>query len=94
MTSLAILLEAFTGKPVLDKTGLAGLYDFRIEFSPEGLDGAVSRALASVPVQGEPGYGGPTLFGALKQLGLSLESVTAPLDVIVIDSADQIPTDN
>jgi len=94
MATLAELLEAFTGKPVLDRTGLTGLYDFRIDFSPEGLDGAVSRALASTPTQGEPGYGGPTLFGALKQLGLSLESVTAPIKVMVVDSAEQIPTDN
>jgi len=39
---------------------------------------------------------GPTFFAAIqKQLGLRLDKVAAvPLDVIVVDSVDKVPTEN
>jgi bla regulator protein blaR1 len=72
-------------QPVIDRTGLAGGYDFELKFSPEGLPG--------IPT-GPPGSPGPpidanspTLFAALEeQLGLRLASLRAPAKVVVVDS--------
>jgi uncharacterized protein (TIGR03435 family) len=67
----------------VDKTGLAGEYELIFDY-----EGAM--------VPGRPSAGGPTLFEALeKQLGLRLGKVKRiPLDVLVIDHADRLPTEN
>jgi uncharacterized protein (TIGR03435 family) len=76
------------GHPVVDRTGLTGKYDFNVEFAP-------------VPYPGMPAAlftpGDPTLdLGAAvqQQLGLRLEKGKAPLDVIVVDKAEKVPTEN
>lgn len=72
---------------VIDKTGLKGVYDFRIEYSHEGL-----KPFPGVPppaVQ-DPA---PSLFTAVQeQLGLKLEPAKEPVDVIVVDSINKTPT--
>jgi uncharacterized protein (TIGR03435 family) len=67
----------------VDKTGLSGLQDLNFDF-----EGAM--------VPGRPSAGGPTLAEALeKQLGLKLVKVKrVPVDVLVIDHADKLPTEN
>ena len=72
-------------RQVIDRTGLTGRYDFRLEYSPEFLQrpGDVS---ANAP--------GPSIFTALtEQLGLSLRPETTRLPVLVIDHIEQ-PTEN
>ena len=79
------------GRPVVDRTGLSGQFDITLEWdpgiprAPEGgsTTGGLSESAAP-----------PVLFTALReQLGLKLESDTAPMDVVVIDSVDR-PTPN
>jgi len=105
-TPLAVvigMLQQQLGRRVVDKSGLAGLYDFEMTFSPEGLDspfgrgfplpppgaagpaGATSQATASDPV--------PSLFTAIQELGLKLESTKGPVPVLVIDAVER-PTEN
>jgi uncharacterized protein (TIGR03435 family) len=74
-------------RPVVDKTGLAGKFDFVIEFTPQ---------LPPLPAGStfQPDPNGPTFDQALKeQLGLKLEPQTGPTDVIVIDHVEQ-PSEN
>jgi uncharacterized protein (TIGR03435 family) len=72
---------------IVDKTGLTGKYDFKIEYSNGGLRVTAQSDVASDPVD--------DLEGALeKQLGLKLEKTKAPMDVLVIDRLDQFPTEN
>lgn len=81
LTRLADMLSTRLGKPVLDKTGLSGLYDLTLYFSPEGtpLDTAVD----------------PDIFIAIQeQLGLRLEPTKAAIDMLIIDRADKTPTEN
>jgi uncharacterized protein (TIGR03435 family) len=95
---------------VEDRTGLNGVYDFTLEFVGGMLlpAGSLAGALLanqspgggppSVPAADDPtgGAGGPTLFAALeKQLGLTLKKMKdVQVDMIVVDHADKIPTDN
>lgn len=79
-----VLLEE-ARRPVLDRTGLAGIFDGAVSFAPDPLPG----------LPAPPGCDGcVTIFTALQeQLGLKLEPARGPVDVLVVDSADQ-PTEN
>jgi uncharacterized protein (TIGR03435 family) len=75
-------------RPVLDKSGLSGTYDFVIEFTPQ-LTGPLPPG-----ANFQPDPNGPTFMEALKeQLGLKLESQTGPVDVIVVDHVEP-PSEN
>jgi len=79
MSQFAQFLQR-VGRPVIDKTGLTGRYDFDLAFAPLG---SVTPDVAPDPAR-------PTIFIALEdQLGLKLQSTQGPLDVIVIDSIEQ-----
>jgi uncharacterized protein (TIGR03435 family) len=96
---------------VVDKTGLPGEYDFKIEYSSVGLTGLPGPGPAEmVGLPGPPAPGGansvagptgdasdpaPDIFTAVeRQLGLKLTKGKAPLDVIVIDHIEKVPTEN
>ena len=69
-----------TGRPVVDKTGLTGKYDFTLEFEPAARGGKDES-------------GRPSVFTALEeQLGLKLVPAKEPVDVLVIDSIEQPAT--
>jgi uncharacterized protein (TIGR03435 family) len=99
MTDLANMLSNQIGTPVVDKTGLTGTYDFALEFVPEriGAGGIGGGLVAPGEVPGaSPGtFDGPTIFGAVQdQLGLKLEQKKGPLEVMVIDRAERVPSEN
>jgi uncharacterized protein (TIGR03435 family) len=102
MAGLSGFLEYQIGRPVIDRTGLTGGFDFKLDFSTIGLGGGMNgvRAAAASARVAEglpplPDDGGPLLFAAVQQqLGLKLESTKAPLDVIVVDHASKVPTAN
>jgi uncharacterized protein (TIGR03435 family) len=82
---------------VVDRTDLAGTYDFALRFSCELCQFAVVNGTAAPPAPPQPAdTGEPSIFVALrKQLGLKLNKTKdVPLDVIVVDSVDKIPTAN
>jgi uncharacterized protein (TIGR03435 family) len=77
---LARRLQGIVRRPVIDRTGLSGIYDVELKFTVDGA--AVNRE----------GY--PALMTAMEeQLGLKLESRNEPVEVLVIDDA-QPPTPN
>jgi len=78
---LATNLSGLVGRPVLDQTGLAGLYDLEFTFSLEDT------------AQNPDAY--PPIEAALpEQLGLKLEARKTLLEVVVIDSAQRRPIAN
>jgi uncharacterized protein (TIGR03435 family) len=88
---------------IVDKTGLNGTYDFTLEFSCEGCIGlGANMAMANgaaATAQGTAdtvGSGLPNIFVALeKQIGLRLvKTKDIPLDVIVVDHVEKVPTGN
>ena len=88
-------LSDWVGRPVIDKTGLTGLYDFTLTFAPEGIraSGPMGPALTLRSAQAaapavDPNM--PSLPAALQeQLGLKLESARGPVEVVVIDRLEK-----
>jgi uncharacterized protein (TIGR03435 family) len=96
MAGLARLLSGQLGRTVVDKTGLTGDYEYKLDWTPD--DAAPLMSRSSNPSPGDstssPDTAGPSLFTALEeQLGLKLESTKGPVEVVVIDQLDQ-PTAN
>jgi uncharacterized protein (TIGR03435 family) len=92
MERLATLLSRFERQTVVDLTGLNGVFEIRLEWTPDDnpplINGGIAPAAIDVPA-------GPSIFTAVQeQLGLRLESRKGPLDVLVIDHAEQIPIEN
>jgi uncharacterized protein (TIGR03435 family) len=94
IANLVRMLSGRLGRPVLDKTGLTGKYDFKLEFAPDsnaspgfgGGDGGAPAPAAD--------SGGPNIFTAVQeQLGLKLESGKGPVEIIVIEHAER-PSEN
>ena len=74
-------------RPVVDKTGLDGFWDFTLEFVPEGLGDSRKGGPNGDPM---PPLDGPSLSTALReQLGLKLEPGKSPVDVYVIDHVEK-----
>ena len=81
---------------IADKTGLTGKYTFILEYDcPPCAPLSAASAARDGAVANEPG-GFPDIFGALqKQLGLRLDkSADVPMDVVVVESLDKLPTAN
>jgi uncharacterized protein (TIGR03435 family) len=83
MPGLAYLLSRFeTERPIIDGTGLSGMYEVKLTWTLQQL-------------QNPDAAPGPSLFTALnEQLGLKLEARKGPVDILVVDSAEQVPTKN
>lgn len=74
------------GRPVIDHTGLSGVFSFHAN-----LFEVASRDNLKSTMTGFDAFS--TLSATLpEQLGLKLESQTAPLEMFVIDHADKVPT--
>ncbi len=81
-------------RPVVDKTGLSGKYDFDLEWADDETQfGGKLRKRASHD-DGNDGEDKPDFFAAVQQqLGLRLDATRGPVDVLVIDSVAR-PSEN
>jgi len=78
--TIALLLASPAGRPVFDQTGLTGLFDFDLKWAPG--------------IAADPSGNAVSIFTAVQeQLGLKLESASAPLDVLIVDHVEK-PTPN
>lgn len=100
LAELLHMMETQIGRKVIDKTGLAGKYDFDLTWSMRqgvvGL-GRSADADASAPQTGvlDAEDSGPTLLAAIQsQLGLEFESKKGPAEVLVVDHVNKTPTEN
>ena len=88
MAMLSSLLPIYTGRMVVDRTGLAGGYDYELQFSDREIPGAGPGGGFPVPIAPEI-PDAPSLFTALEeQLGLKLVPETGPVEVLVIDHVE------
>jgi uncharacterized protein (TIGR03435 family) len=91
ISTLVNLLAQDVDRPILDRTGLAGRYDFKLQWTPD--DSAVQTSLGGAPDGSSappPDTNSLSLFTALQeQLGLKLESGKGPVEIIVIDHVER-----
>jgi len=83
-------LSDLARRPVIDKTGLSGMFDFTLKFAPEtaGAAGPFARLPGATPPPPDPDA--PNVFTAVQeQLGLRLESTRGPVEVVVIDKLEK-----
>lgn len=95
MKDLAQRLSNQLDRPVVDKTGVTGMYEISMEFAPDSTmrgfggrgPGDAARGEPS-PIPSDPV--GPTLFTAMQeQLGLKLAGDKAPVNYLVIDHVEK-----
>ncbi len=81
---VSLLQRAILDRPVVDKTGLSGRYDFDLDWAPDETQfgGALPPASATAA--------SPPLFEAIQEeLGLKLEATKGPVDALVVDTAER-----
>jgi uncharacterized protein (TIGR03435 family) len=95
MPDLAAYASSWADRPVVDKTGLRGLFNIQTEGwvpmrprppRPAGQDPTAEDLAFADPAR-------PTLFQIFDRLGLKLESQKAPVEMFVIESAER-PSEN
>jgi len=87
MVALAQVLTNFAGRPVQDKTGLTGKYDFTIDKSSVG---APQTEQGPAP----PSDSGPSISTVVQeQLGLKLEPAKGSVETLVVDHIER-PSEN
>ena len=101
-------LTRLLDRPVVDQTGLKGAYKMTLELAPDDLMNAVKAAGVAIPPgalgagPGAPGgtpaardpSGGSTIFRSVEQLGLKLDARKMPVEQIVIDHLERVPTED
>ena len=97
MEMLATVLSNQLGRTVLDRTGLTGRFDIKLQWTPDPgqsltpFGGAPSPGTPAPP---PPDPNGPSIFTAVQeQLGLRLEPQKGPVEMIVIDRVEK-PSEN
>jgi uncharacterized protein (TIGR03435 family) len=89
MSQVASILsnQAAVGRVVVDKTGLAGAWDFELTFAP-------AAAANASPSTDAASSDAPSLFTALQeQLGLKLEPGKGPVEVTIVDHIETPTSD-
>lgn len=85
VSELVSLLSQMVSTPVVDETELKGAYDLKLEWTPQ-------LSASNVGTSAEPEV---SIFTALReQLGLRLEPIRVTTDVVVVDSVNELPTEN
>jgi uncharacterized protein (TIGR03435 family) len=91
--ALLPLLSGQAGRPIIDKTGLLGLYDIELHWTPEPLARNGPTAIGGVAATTTTESADPdsiTIFTAIQdQLGMKLDAAKGPVDVLVIDSVQR-----
>jgi uncharacterized protein (TIGR03435 family) len=79
LDDLAGTLKRPAGRPVVNETGVKGKFDIRLDYAPEGAANSDR----------------PSLFTALQeQLGLQLVTRRVPVEMLVIDRVERVPSEN
>lgn len=103
VTALTDMLSRQLDRPVLDETGLTAKYDISLNWTPEPGEGPAGMKMMMMG-RGEgggdahpemPPVSGPPLLIALQQqLGLRLEPKKLPLEMVVVDHVEKVPSEN
>ena len=100
LAGLADMLSSFMDRPVVDMTGIEGEYDISLEAAAEEMVGMKMTVIGSPgPAGGAPAPAPETaptasIFTSIQQLGLKLDPRKAPIEYVVVDKAEKVPTEN
>ncbi len=83
-----LLQRAVLDRPVVDKTGLTGRFDFDLTWAPDE-----TQFGGEVPVAPPDTQAAPFFTAIQQQLGLRLEATRGPVEALVVDKAEQ-PSSN
>jgi uncharacterized protein (TIGR03435 family) len=90
MTGFAERLSRVADRPVVDATGLQGAFNFELKWTPETTQAKPADNAGTLLTDAQPGF-----FTAIEeQLGLKLEPRKAPVEILVVDHAEKVPTEN
>ena len=88
MAEVANKISELLDRIVIDKTGLTGRYDFRLDLTPYMTPDADGKNGTKADIMS-------ILFAGFNdQLGLKLEAGRETVDLLIVDSIDQTPTEN
>jgi uncharacterized protein (TIGR03435 family) len=97
ISGLADILTSLLGKPVVDRTGLTDYYQIALDIPQEDMQN-VARALGMGGPGGAVGTptdpGGGSMFQAVEQFGLRLDSRKEQIETIVVEHIEKLPTAN
>jgi uncharacterized protein (TIGR03435 family) len=88
LATLAELISRFVQHPVIDMTGIQGHYDFDLVFSGQTMHQGRSMEEDDIT---QPGV---SIYDSLQRYGLKLELRKAPLEVLIVDHIEKMPTEN
>jgi uncharacterized protein (TIGR03435 family) len=106
--TLSTILARMGGEQVVDMSGLKGRYEVSVEISFADLM-SIARSQGMMPLPAAAGgagsnggpasgisdpEGGATIFRSLDQMGLKLEERKAPVEQLVVDHVEKMPTEN
>jgi uncharacterized protein (TIGR03435 family) len=104
MQGFADMLADQQSRPVTDATGLKGKYDFDVTFDmdrmgmgrggPPPPSGGGAASGGDAPLSADSELGVPLAGAIQSQLGLKLESKKGQVEMIVVDHAEKVPTEN
>jgi uncharacterized protein (TIGR03435 family) len=107
LAQLTDTMSFFMDRPVVDSTGLKGTYDIDMTFMPDERDQMRNRlgpAMVGPPPGGvtdprpaesaEDATAGSIFSAVQEKLGLKLDARKSPAEILVIDHAEKIPTEN
>jgi uncharacterized protein (TIGR03435 family) len=85
MTGLAAFLARQMDRPVVDMTELPGVFTFTLNWTPDDANSDKPAGTETYP---------PLLTALQEQLGLKLEPKKAPLEILVVDRIEKVPSEN
>jgi uncharacterized protein (TIGR03435 family) len=106
LTQMMTQMGGGVARQVVDMTGLKENYEVTMDFSladmiatarADGMSmpgGGGGSSPAGIAMASDPGGGGSTVAHSVESLGLKLDQRKAPMEQIVVDSAEKTPTEN
>ena len=86
MAEFVRVLSLNLGRTVKDQTGFSGVFDIKLDFLPDD----TTPGLPPPPPGAIPaGTASPSIFSAVQQIGLRLESTKGSVEVLVIDHVER-----
>jgi uncharacterized protein (TIGR03435 family) len=94
MPGLAAFIGTAPGRMVIDRTGITGRFDIDLTYTPSLFTAeALAQRPGAAPPPGVDPSGPPLITALREQLGLRLDPVRAPVEVLVIEHADPLSAD-